>query len=207
MGSNTLAAQWRSLWESLSNIGSESQVFQALRQAYETPPRAYHNLTHIAHCLDEFQSARHLASNPQALEWALWFHDSIYDSKAKDNEQQSAELAARTAVEAGLPSAFTELATRLILATKHTTSPEPGDETLITDIDLAILGQPPNRFDEYEHQIREEYDWVDHAAFAHGRSAVLASFLARPTIYQTEWFQEKYEEQARKNIARALEKL
>ncbi len=81
--------------------------------------------------------------------------------------------------------------THLIRATKHATIPAPGDEMLITDIDLAILEQPRNRFDEYEHQRREEYDWVNDAAFAQGRSAVLGSFLARPTIYQTEWFSQK----------------
>ena len=207
MGSKTLEKQWQALWESLGQSGSGLQVFSELKQAYETPPRPYHNFTHIAHCLDEFQTVRRLAANPQALQWALWFHDAIYDSKAKDNEQLSAELATHAAFDAGLPSAFTELVARLILATKHTTSPEPGDETLITDIDLAILGQPPNRFDEYEHQIREKYDWVDNAAFAHGRSAVLGSFLARPTIYQTQWFSQKYEQQARRNLTRALEKL
>ena len=150
MGSKQLEQQWQ------SPDGSPHQSFATLKQAYETPLRAYHNLSHIAHCLDEFHTSRHLAANPEALEWALWFHDAIYDSRAKDNEQRSAELASKAPAEAGLPSVFEELVTRLILATKHTTPPAPGDDTLITDIDLAILGQPPNRFDEYEHQIREE---------------------------------------------------
>ncbi len=104
MGSKTLEKQWQALWESLGQSGS-GLVFSALKQAYETPPRPYHNFLHIAHCLDEFQTVSRLVANPQALQLALCFHDAIYDSKAKDNEQRSAELAAQAAFDAGLHSA------------------------------------------------------------------------------------------------------
>ena len=202
--SQNLYDEWASLWHRLHAKGPADRTFEALNQSYATPPRAYHNLNHIAHCLDEFRSSRHLALNPDALAWALWFHDAIYDSQAKDNEQQSAGLAQQVASEAGLSPTFINQVISLILATTHISPPAPGDEALITDIDLAILGQPPAKFDEYERQIREEYAWVDDALFTQGRSTVLASFLVRPAIYQTEWFGNKYEKLARENLGRSL---
>jgi predicted metal-dependent HD superfamily phosphohydrolase len=49
----------------------------------------------------------------------------------------------------------------LILATRHDVSPPAGDAALLVDVDLAILGSPVERFDEYEHQVRQEYDSLD----------------------------------------------
>src|SRR5262245_82205 len=68
-------------------------MFAAVVRQYAQPPRAYHNLGHIAHCLEEFDRARRLARNPLAVEGAIWFHDAIYDSRAADNESRSAEWA------------------------------------------------------------------------------------------------------------------
>ena len=203
-GKMKLLVAWESLWNTLRCKGSAEVAFSALMEEYARPPRAYHNLNHIAHCLDEFQASRQLALDPDAVEWALWFHDAIYDSRAKDNEQRSAELAKKVAEEAGLPDGFGAEAAKLIMATTHAAAPAPGDVALITDIDLAILGQPQARFDEYELEIREEYGWVDDVAFAGGRAAVLTQFAARPLIFQTEWFRGKYERQARANLTRAL---
>jgi predicted metal-dependent HD superfamily phosphohydrolase len=59
-------------------------------------------------------------------------------------------------------------------------------------------------FDQYERQIRLEYEWVTDKAFVSGRSAVLQSFLDRPAIYSTDFFRTKFEVQARHNITRSL---
>lgn len=75
------------------------------------------------------------------------------------------------------------------------------------DIDLSILGQDRSKFDEYERQIRSEYSWVAADAFAKGRSAILSSILARPRIYSTGLFYNKYEKIARENLARSIARL
>lgn len=77
----------------------------------------------------------------------------------------------------------------------------------MTDIDLAILGAPQARFDEYEDQIRREYAWVPEADFRAGRARILESFLARPRIFQTRHFNARLEESARENMARSLARL
>jgi len=43
--------------------------------------------------------------------------------------------------------------------------------------------------------------------FAEARAKILASFLARPAIYSTPFFREKYEAQARVNLAKSIAQL
>jgi predicted metal-dependent HD superfamily phosphohydrolase len=101
----------------------------------------------------------------------------------------------------------------MILATAtHTVPPfsDPGplaDTALFLDMDLSILGADDAVFDQYEAAVREEYSWADDATWNHGRAAVLESFLAREHIFHTEIFRHRFEAQARRNIARSLERL
>ena len=202
-----LKNKWLSLWHRLGAAGDEVATFESLVAGYAVPPRAYHNLHHIADCLEELEPTKAVAGNLEAVEVALWFHDIVYDSKAKDNEERSAAMAFAFINGAKLSSSFDDAVKALILATKHTAPPVGADAGLIVDIDLSILGQAPETFDEYELQIRREYDWVADDAFAAGRSAVLKSFLARPAIYTTGYFHDKYEAAARKNLARSMQAL
>ena len=95
----------------------------------------------------------------------------------------------------------------MILDTKHTKPPHDTDGALLVDIDLTILGQSWERFEEYERQIRQEYEWVEAKTFAEGRSAMLKSFLKRPCIYYTNHFGDKYEARARMNLERSITRL
>ena len=198
---------WTSLWGRLGAQGDGRRVYRDLVVRYSEPHRAYHTLEHIGHCLDEFEQVRQLATNPDAVELGLWYHDAIYDTKAKNNEERSAALAVEVARDALLPDAFGQLVASLILATKHTAPSADVDAQLLTDTDLSILGQPGDRFDEYERRVRKEYEWVAEDAFVAGRSTILKSFLDRPAIYSTQFFRYKYEAQAWQNIARSLGRL
>ena len=94
-----------------------------------------------------------------------------------------------------------------VLSTK-THEPVPtADGPLLIDIDLAILGQPADRFWQYEHDIRAEYAWVPAAVFAEKRREILQRFLLRPFVYRTEWFRERYESAARANLEAAIARL
>ncbi len=182
-------------------------AYQELVSRYSEPHRHYHNLRHIAECLGEFDSARHLARDPAALELAIWFHDAIYDTHAPDNEEQSAALARRRIGQAGGSAALGEAVATLVLATKaHEPSTHP-DAPLLIDVDLSILGQRKERFQEYESQIRREYDWVPEATFAARRAEILERLLARARIYTTEPFFTKYERWARANLEDSVQRL
>jgi predicted metal-dependent HD superfamily phosphohydrolase len=95
----------------------------------------------------------------------------------------------------------------LVLATRHESVALDPDSQVIEDVDLSILGAEPARFDQYEEQVRQEYGWVAGPIYQHKRKAILESFLARAAIYNTSRFIERYERQARANLARALARL
>lgn len=182
-------------------------AFEVLAAAYQHPERAYHNLGHIVACLEEFDRARAECEDPAAVEAAIWFHDAIYDPRRSDNEQQSADLAARVLRECGASDAFCDRVAVLILVTRHDRSPETPDARLIADVDLSILGKPIEVFDAYEHAIREEYRHVNEADFRAGRVKVLKHFLARDHLFATTAFRACYESTARANLARSIQRL
>lgn len=204
MGDHQPEAQWSALWERIKAQGDAHPPYHDLAQRLAEPHRAYHTMRHILHCLDEMARVRHLATHPDAMEMALWYHDAIYDTHATDNEEQSATLAAQILRDASVPEVFVQTVVRLIVATKDHTVAEDPDTRLLVDIDLAILGQPAPIFDAYEQHIRQEYAWVPREAFLEGRMRILHSFLHRATIYATDHFRQLYEGQARINIARSL---
>jgi predicted metal-dependent HD superfamily phosphohydrolase len=174
---------------------------------YSQPHRHYHNLHHIAECLAEFDSARDLIHQPMAVELAIWFHDAVYDTRAQNNEERSGELAKRWIANAGGTAELCEAVASLIMATKtHEPTVHP-DAPLLVDVDLSVLGQPQERFQQYETQIRREYDWVPVETFAAKRAEVLERFLGRKRLYTTDHFFAKYEQQARANLQNSIRTL
>jgi predicted metal-dependent HD superfamily phosphohydrolase len=178
-----------------------------LVRAYSEPHRAYHNLRHIDDCLRLFDDVQRLALRPIELEMALWFHDVVYSPRAKDNEERSAEWARGVCRRARFAPEFEAGVATLILATRHDAPPSTPDAGLVVDIDLSVLGRPPAEFDAYEAAIREEFRWVPDLLFRPGRAKVLQSFLARPAIYTSDFFRDRYERQARANLERSLSRL
>jgi predicted metal-dependent HD superfamily phosphohydrolase len=194
----------------LGNVGASNNAnawYEILTRAYAEPHRRYHNQEHIAECLVEFDSARHLAENPDPVELALWLHDAVYDSKAADNEEQSAAMAKQCLESLGRVDLCQTVAI-LVMATKlHDTTTSGRDAALVVDIDLSILGRDEKRFAEYEAGIRAEYGWVPGQVFKEKRAEILQSFLSRPRIYVTEHFFNRYERTARENLEVSIRKL
>lgn len=169
--------------------------WRELETRYSEPHRHYHTLRHIEEMLDLLPHA------DETVLMAVWFHDAIYGGQ--QNEERSAELARQALTELRFPSI--EVVEQLILATK-THEPSQVDPRFhpFLDADLAILGSAPARYDEYAAQIRREYAHIPEPMFRNGRAAVLRTFLARPAIYASKEFRERFEEQARANIQREL---
>jgi predicted metal-dependent HD superfamily phosphohydrolase len=192
------------MWCSLTAGRENERLFDELTARYSEPHRKYHTLQHLDECIALFESAAELAQHPAEVEAALWFHDAVYEVRGHDNEARSATWAKRALLDAGAADDAAARVEALVLATRHTALPEPGDQQLLVDIDLAILGAPQARFAEYERQIREEYAHVPGPLFGRKRRAILQGFLDRSRIYSTEHFHARLEALARANLRGAI---
>ena len=199
--------RWRGTWAGLGVARPDDELFAEVMRRYAEPHRSYHTVQHLDECFAKLDDARSFAERLSEVELALWFHDAIYEVRNSDNEDQSATWAWAASAAAGLPTAVGDRVRDLILATKHDASPQTNDAALLVDVDLAILGAPAERFDEYERQVRQEYSWVPGFIFKRKRSEILEGFLRRPTLYTTDHFRARYEATARANLARSIQQL
>ena len=181
-------------------------IFERLKDDWSSPGRFYHNLEHLAECLYELDHAGVDASTADCVELALWYHDSIYDPKGRDLEEQSIERLLKDCDTLKIPESVALRAAKCIRATIHTNSASSSDfaAQLTSDIDLAILGEDPKRFLEYEYSIDDEYKHVPILSYILARGHFLASLLESPAIFKTETVRARYEDKARENITGLL---
>jgi predicted metal-dependent HD superfamily phosphohydrolase len=199
--------RWIGLWDRLGAEGSGLSIFAHLSAAYAEPGRVYHTAEHIRDCLTQFDRARHAARRPYEVEAAIWFHDAVYLPGASDNEERSAALGQSALLACGVSPEVADRIAELVLATRHLSASGDPDTQLLCDVDLSILGREPAAFDEFERRIRREYDWVPEPVYRSARSEILAGLLQRRSIYQTRYFRDRYESQARANLERVVRDL
>lgn len=197
-------SHWDNLWSRLGPGMPLPAVYPMLIDGYSQSRRSYHTLQHLDECLHHLDEVAALAERPDEVELALWFHDGIYRTHRTDNEIRSACWAKASVAAAGHDKRLTDCIYHLVIATHHEHAAGTPDAHLVADIDLAILGACPARFDEYERQIREEYAWVPTSLYQILRRQLVRSFLARHDLYHTAAFRSTYEHQARENISRSL---
>lgn len=169
--------------------------------------RRYHSLQHLRECLALFEENRALAGHPGEVVIALWFHDAVHEMREHDNEERSAKWAAQALTDAGASEDVVLRVQALIMATRHDGAAATADARLVVDIDLAILGAAPARFDEYERQIRDEYAHVPEPVFRAKRAEILRRFQAREPLFATPAFAARFEVAAKTNLAVAVTSL
>ncbi|MHA6684233.1 HD domain-containing protein [Mesorhizobium sp. A556] len=190
----------------------DEDLKKELSALYRAEQRHYHGLSHIEALLALAREYREILADPEAIEAAIWFHDAIYDSRAKDNEACSAALA-REKLAGRIDAGRLDRIAAMIEATATHQLPDTlqagarSDAALFLDMDLAILGASPEAFDAYEQAVRQEYGWVPDPAWIIGRSEVLKKFLGRPHVFHTRQFRDRFEQQARANMERSLASL
>ncbi|KYQ83385.1 metal-dependent hydrolase [Acinetobacter sp. NRRL B-65365] len=185
------------------HFSEPQKIFNKLIAAYSEKQRAYHTVQHLYECLVLLESIRANLNDANAVALALWFHDAVYDPQAKDNELKSAELFEQYVAHNLSADVFQKIK-RWIVATQKHASTDELDLQFLLDIDLGILAASPARFEEYEQQIQKEYAWVDSGIYSIKRKEVLAHFYQAEPLYQTEYFQQNFEQRAKQNLNRIL---
>ena len=198
---------WTDAWRDLRLPSPAPDTLAALLARWAEPHRRYHTPQHLHECLALFERDRALAQRAGEVAIALWFHDAIYDTDRHDNEAASADWASRVLLQAGASPDVAARVHALVMATRHSEVPAAPDAQLLVDIDLAILGAEPARFAQYERQIRDEYGFVPEAVFREKRAAILRGFLARPLLFATPTYADRFDAPARANLARAIASL
>lgn len=194
------------------------KLFVQLRDIYDRPIAAgatwdeiaqkmkwsYHKRLHVIACSNELYEIKHLLNDPDAVECALLFHDIIYDPTSPTNEEDSAAFAEKMLTQRWLPKDFIDNIKRLILATKHIETPQDNDTKYIVDIDKSVLGKDAHTYNNYTKDVRREHYMHSDKKYNAWRTAFLSWLLDKKNIYHTEYFTEKYQQQAEKNIADEL---
>lgn len=180
--------------ESLALLALPDGISRRWIEQLREPHRHYHTLDHVMAMLDHYDGA-----HPGVVA-AIWLHDVIYDPRASDNEERSAEQA-----QADLPPGDDrDLAVRLILDTKHHKGGDPWTDAF-NDLDLGIIGSSPAAYDRYAEQIRQEYSFVPDEIFRPARANILRAFDERQ-IFKTPAFQH-LEANAHINLKREIDRL
>ena len=199
--------QGRQRWHDLMQTWSVDPIqadkqFDDVCLAYSGPGRFYHTLDHVLAVLATAGSLASYTKNLNAVKLATWLHDVIYDSRASDNEERSAEYALCLCEELAIPEG--ERVAALIRKTKTHDAGDDVDAQVLLDADLAILGASESDYLAYAENIRREYAWVPESDYRKGRRQVLERFLTRPRIFH---FLSHLEEPARRNLAAEIARL
>lgn len=192
------------------------EQWRSLRAAYAAAPRAYHHFGHVQDVLAHYCAVDAGVGwhRPHEVWLAALYHDVVYVPGRSDNEAASARLAIehieRRWPQPGIDS---RRVADLILLTAHHGSlrfEEAGtgeageDARLFLDCDMAILGALPEAFAAYDLAIAEEYSAVPRWLYRIKRRKFFRKLLASDRIFLSDFFCERFEAQARRNLQAAL---
>ncbi|MES2734646.1 MAG: hypothetical protein V4714_23055 [Bacteroidota bacterium] len=203
-----LKNNWVSLAQKYSDdIRLIKNLIYGMEKQYTYANRHYHNLEHIQAMLNNVEAYQLELEDADAVRFAVWFHDVIYQPIRTDNEEKSADFAVAALQQLDLPLAKITQVKALILRTKNHSehlANESSDVQFFLDFDLTILGANWDKYQEYTEQIRLEYHMFPDFMYKAGRAKMLRKFLELPFIYRTSHFRSSLEKQAKENIQKEL---
>lgn len=209
MDTKNLHKAWLNLGQKhCQDIFYLESLWNEIEKKYSEKSRHYHNLNHIQAMLKLAEENKKDLIDVDVVLFAIWFHDIIYKSSSKSNEEKSAEFAKDSLKEIGLETSKIEKVYQLIISTKaHKIIVNDNDNNYLLDFDLAILGQDWEVYQHYIKNIRKEYKIYPDFLYNPGRKKVLKSFLKRGNLFFTEKYQALFEEKARENLTKEIKLL
>ncbi len=198
-------------WILASGYSNDEDVIEHLWSEIQTyhsaVNRFYHNLHHLVFMLEKAESFKRNIICFDTFLFSIFYHDIIYDINRQDNEYQSSLKARECMTNLGVPEEQISKCMDQILATKDHEERKDPDTNLFTDIDLAILGEEWNVYEDYTKKIRLEYSIYPGDIYNSGRINVLKHFLDMEKIYKTSEFYNRCEKRARVNLEKEIELL
>ena len=190
-------------------LPQKTALWQDITTHYNEPQRSYHTLKHIRQLFAQFEQVTDKLYEAHIIALALYYHDVIYEPARSDNELKSAEYAIE-ALKNYLSAEQCQYIYALIIMTathqinKSTDEDKISDAAYLLDMDLSILGAPWSEYEQYAKDVRQEYAHITKVNYRVGRITVLQKLLTHTTLYLTDYYHSRLEEQARDNIKREI---
>ena len=197
------------------------RVQEGILNKYLSSERHYHGIKHILDLnnkLDEYIHEESNAFRIPEVKLAIAMHDVVYDlpNFGSSNESKSAFFF-RKYVLGQVPSLGDKVDVALVLdiieSTEYSnpdvvaTEEDEFEFMLMHDLDFSSLGGPEWKFKEDFLNLRKEHWYISDRDFIVNRVKFLQSMLYQDNIYLLPYFQNKYEEQAKRNLTNALKEL
>ena len=184
-----------------------STLFSEFFKRYTAKDRHYHNIRHIYRMCKLWIKYKNKMKDPDAVFFAIIYHDIIYNPKKKNNEEVSATFFRKLATKKNFKSdlSFVTNVCALIAATKHDAKLSPlmsdsKDCAFLLDFDLEVLGtEHLDIYDWYKSGVRKEYKMYSNKIYNGGRKSFLEMFLKKEKIYLTKEFKSR-EKRAKINL-------
>lgn len=169
----------------------DAEAFAILDAAYREPQRAYHAWGHIVDMLTKLDQLGSLATRPDLIAAAAFWHDAVYLTREPNGHPRSDPENVRDSVLLfERHSAFSPMeraaihdivmATANHMKAKAKKEHYPGfsrDLDLFLDLDLSSLAVSWPVFEKNLENIRFEFHWAPEHDFYLGRTRMLESFL------------------------------
>lgn len=196
-----IISQWFELCHDAGvSLVSATEIAQKVVDAYSENHRHYHTLDHVNHCLTVLDTIPNVIEERQDIQFAIWFHDLIYDPESGLNEYDSALFAYNWLTKQNIANPAN--VRDLIQITGDYLHPPEGNFSvqIMHDVDLSILASPDETYRQYALGIRAEYSHLNDSEFYSARQKFLHGLLERTPLFLLEALEHQWEGQARTNM-------
>lgn len=184
----------------LSPLAKAEMLWLEVEKQYSNKKRCYHNLEHLFYMLQKLNLVKNKFPDWDIVLMALFYHDVVYKTSRKDNEEKSALYAEAALKNLEVEAQRIQFCKELIMATKAHQVHQTEAINYFTDADLSVLGAPTDIYSDYVKNIRKEYGIYPDFLYKPGRKKIIEHFLAMPRIFKTDFFFSEFEQQARINL-------
>lgn len=195
----------------LSDYTQDSEYMESLwsdiAKQHSKKNRYYHNLSHLENLYRHLIEVKNEIKDWDMVLFALFYHDYIYNVYKQDNEEQSAKKAKKILNTLKIEKKRITTCFDTIIATQGHKIAKSKDINYFTDADLSILGSDWKTYERYYKNVRKEYKHYPDFMYHKGRIKVLHHFKDMPAIFKTNYFYNKFEIQAKKNLQQEIDLL
>lgn len=193
-------------WEGVCNYfkidkTTQDEIWEDIVKFYSEKHRHYHTFAHIADLFlrksqDPFEF---IINDHQTMDFAIIFHDVIYQTTSMSNEEDSAAFF-DSKLRGFVPQ---EVLTKVMSYIIHTKAHQVGssddeDLKLFIDLDLAILSDNQVAYGKYAAKIRQEYIDIPFEIYCQKRAEFLRRMETKPIFASSNF--RALEFQAKENI-------